>query len=66
MGEIDWMSTFSLETIRKKGHAATAAATSAPEGCEWWRSSVDYDARGVRGDPRGRKFGGGPADTNPS
>jgi hypothetical protein len=46
--------------------------------CGNWRSNqrarrmrmvaieCDYDAWGVRGGPRGRKFGGGPAATNPS
>ena len=57
--------TFSLEAIRKKGSEATVAATSVPERCEWSRSSVGYDALGARGDPRGRKFGGGPAAANP-
>jgi hypothetical protein len=57
--------TFSLEAIHKRGSEATVAATSVPERCEWSRSSVGYDALGVRGDPRGRKFGGGPAAANP-
>ena len=57
--------TFSLEAIHKRGSEATVAATSVPERCEWSRSSVGYDALGARGDPRGRKFGGGPAATNP-
>ena len=57
--------TFSLEAIHRRGSEATVAATSVPERCEWSRSSVGYDALGVRGDPRGRKFGGGPAATNP-
>ena len=57
--------TFSLEAIHKRGNEATVAATSVPERCEWSRSSVGYDALGARGDPRGRKFGGGPAATNP-
>ena len=57
--------TFSLEAIHKRGNEATVAATSVPERCEWSRSSVGYDALGARGDPRGRKFGGGPAAANP-
>ena len=57
--------TFSLEAIHKRGSEATVAATSVPERCAWSRSSVGYDALGARGDPRGRKFGGGPVATNP-
>ena len=59
------MPTFSPVTIRKKGSEATAAATGAPERCVSSQSSADYVARDVRGDPRGRKFGTGPAATNP-
>lgn len=59
------MPTLSLETTRKKGSEAIAAARGAPERCVALRSSADYAARGVRGDPRGRKFGAGPGATNP-
>jgi hypothetical protein len=59
------MPTFSPEAIHKKGNEATGAAISAPKECASLRSSVGYDAQGVRGDPRGRKFGAGPAATNP-
>src|SRR5713226_7560625 len=48
------MPTLSPETTRKKGSEAVAAATGAPERCAAARSSADYVARGVRGDPRGR------------
>jgi len=57
--------TLSPETTRKKGSEAVAAATGAPERCAASRSSADYVARGVRGDPRGRKSGTGPRATNP-
>jgi len=59
------MPTLSPETIRKKGSEAVAAATGAPERCAASRSSADYVARGVRGDPRGRKSGAGPRAANP-
>jgi hypothetical protein len=58
------MPTFSLEAIHKKGNEATGAAMSAPKECASLRSSVGYDAQGVRGDPRGRKFGAGLGTTN--
>ena len=62
-----WISipTLSLETTRKRGNEATAAITDAPERSESWQSNSDYVARGVRGDPRGRKSGAGPRVANP-
>jgi hypothetical protein len=59
------MPTFSPETIRKKGSEAVASARGAPGRCVASRSSADYVARGVRGDPRGRKCGAGLVATNP-
>ncbi len=58
-------SMLSPETTRKKGSEAVAAAAGAPERCAASRSSADYAARGVRGDPRGRKSGAGAGATNP-
>jgi hypothetical protein len=62
-----WISipTLSLEIIRKRGNEATAAITDAPERSESWQSNADYVARGVRGDPRGRKSGAGLRVANP-
>ena len=57
--------TLSLETVRKKGSEATAAARGPPARCAASRSSADYAARGGPGDPRGRKSGAGPEATNP-
>src|ERR1019366_4629226 len=54
-----------LEKLRKRGNEATAAITDAPERSESWQSNADYVARGVRGDPRGRKSGAGPRVANP-
>ena len=51
--------------IRKRDSEAIAAATGVREPCELLRSSVDYVAPGVRGDPRGRKCGAGPRVANP-
>jgi hypothetical protein len=59
------IATLSPAMIRKRGSEAIAAVTSAREPCEWLRSSVDYVAPGVRGDPRGRKCGAGPRAANP-
>ena len=59
------MPTLSPETTRKKGSEAVAAATGAPERCAASRSSADYVARGVRGDPRGRKSSVGLGATSP-
>ena len=56
--------TLSSERIRKRGSEATAAVSGAPEPCEWWQSIAGYVARGVRGEPRGRKPGAGPEATN--
>ena len=58
------MPTLSWEEIRRRGSEATAAISGAPEPGEWWQSIVGYVARGVRGDPRGRKSGAGSAVTN--
>jgi len=56
--------TLSPEMIRKMGSEAIAAARGVPERCEGSQSSADYVARGVRGDPRGRKFGMDAGTTN--
>ena len=57
--------TLSSAMIRKRGSEAIAAATGVREPGESLRSSVDYVALGVRGDPRGRKCGAGPGEANP-
>jgi hypothetical protein len=57
--------TLSLATIRKRGSEAIAAVTGVRERGESLRSSADYVARDVLGDPRGRKSGVGPGPTNP-
>ena len=57
--------TLSAETTRKKDSEAVASVIDAPEPCAASRSNADYVARGVRGDPRGRKSGAGPGATNP-
>jgi hypothetical protein len=56
--------TLSPARIRKRGSEAIAAATGVREPDELLRSSVDYVAPGVRGDPRGRKCGAGPRTAN--
>jgi hypothetical protein len=56
--------TLSPEMIRKMGSEAIAAARGVPERCEGSQSSADYVARGVRDDPRGRKFGMDAGTTN--
>ena len=58
-------STLSRRKIRNKGSEGVAAATGAPGRCAASRSSADYDARGVRGDPRGWKSDTGLGATNP-
>jgi hypothetical protein len=58
-------STLSRGKIRNKGSEGVAAATGAPRRCAASRSSADYGARGVRGDPRGWKSGTGLGATNP-
>jgi hypothetical protein len=58
-------STLSRRKIRNKGSEGVAAATGAPRRCAASRSSADYGARGVRGDPRGWKSGTGLGATNP-
>ena len=57
--------TLNPETTRRTDSRAVAAAAGAPERCAMSRSNADYAARGVRGDPRGRKSGAGPAVANP-
>ncbi len=57
--------TLSPETIRKKDSEAVASVRDEPKPCAASRSIADYVARGVRGDPRGRKSGVGPGATNP-
>ena len=59
------MPTVSQQNVRSRDSEAVAAASGAPERCVAWRSSADYAARGVRGDPRGRKFSAGLGVTNP-
>jgi hypothetical protein len=49
----------------QKGPCGNSAATGVREPGEWLRSSVDYVAPGVRGDPRGRKCGAGLRAANP-
>ena len=56
--------TLSPEMTRTRGSEVTAAPTDAPERSVTSQSSVDYVARGERGDPRGRKFGVGLGTTN--
>jgi hypothetical protein len=59
------IATLSPAMIRKKGSEAIGAAAGVREPGESLRSSVDYVAPGVRGDPRGRKCGAGPRAANP-
>ena len=51
------MLTLSPAMIRKRGSEAIAAVTGVRERGESLRSSADYVARDVLGDPRGRKCG---------
>ncbi len=62
---LSWMRTFIPAAIRKTGSEEVAAAGSAQSRCGGWRSSGDYAVRGERGDPRGRKSGGGSGADNP-
>ena len=57
--------TLSPAMIRRRDSEAIAAVTGVREQGEWLRSSVDYVARDVLGDPRGRKSGAGLGATNP-
>jgi hypothetical protein len=57
--------TLSPAMIRKRGSDAIAAVTGVREPGEWLRSSADYVARDVLGDPRGRKPGAGRGASNP-
>jgi hypothetical protein len=57
--------TLSPAMTRKRGSEAIAAVTGVRESGESLRSSADYVARDVYGDPRGRKCGAGPGATNP-
>ena len=57
--------TLSSAGIRKRGSEATAAGSGVPEPGELWQSIAGYVARGVRGEPRGRKLGAGRETTNP-
>ena len=59
------MPTLSAAKTHNKGNEAIAALTGAPRQFGVLRSSGDYAARGVRGDPRGRKSGAGLGATNP-
>jgi hypothetical protein len=58
------ISTLNSEGARKRGSEVTAALTDAPERSVKSQSSADYVARGERGDPCGRKSGGGLETTN--
>jgi hypothetical protein len=58
--------TLSPEAIHRKDSEAVAATAGAPEHCAVSRSNADYAARGVRGEPRGRKSGVVPGTTNPT
>jgi hypothetical protein len=58
------MLTLSPETTRKKDSDAVAAVTGVRAQFAALRWSVDYVARDVRGDPRGRKSGAGLGVTN--
>src|ERR1700681_3893477 len=62
-----WISirTLNPETTRRTDSKTVALAAGAPKRCGVSRSNADYAARGVRGDPRGRKSGVGPEVTNP-
>ena len=51
--------------IRKRGSEAIAAITDVRERGESLRSTADYVAQDVLGDPRGRKSGAVPGATNP-
>jgi hypothetical protein len=53
-----------LGGIRERGSEATAALSGLPIPDELWQSIAGYVARGVRGEPRGRKHGAGPETTN--
>src|SRR3954453_15244800 len=45
--------------IHKRGSEAVGGAGAGPSSSSAWQSSSDYAARGGRGEPRGRKSGGG-------
>ena len=57
--------TLSAAKIHNKDNEAIAALTSAPSSYGVLRSSGDYAARVVRGEPRGRNSGAGLGATNP-
>ena len=57
--------TLSPAMIRKRGSEAIAAVTDVRERGESLRSTADYVAQDVLGDPRGRKSGAVPGATNP-
>jgi hypothetical protein len=57
--------TLSVAKIHSKGNGAIAGLTSEPSEYGGLRSSGDYAARGVRGEPRGRNSAAGVGATNP-
>jgi hypothetical protein len=57
--------TLRAAKIHSKDNEAIAALASAPSSYGVWRSSGDYAALGVFGDPRGRNSGTGLGVTNP-
>ena len=59
------IATLSPAMTRKRGSEVIAVVAGVRARGEWLRSSADYVARDVFGDPRGRKPGAGPGATNP-
>jgi len=61
-----WISILTLSSAGncKRGSEATAAVSGVPVPGELYQSIAGYVARGVRGEPRGRKPGAGPDTTN--
>jgi hypothetical protein len=51
---------------RRKDSEATARAVGGRGQCVRWRWTMDYASRGERGDPRGRKSGGGSGADSPT
>ena len=51
---------------RRKDSEATARAVGGREQSVRWRWTMDYASRGERGDPRGRKSGGGSGADSPT
>src|SRR5947209_7153480 len=63
---IEEMPTTTLAVIHRTGNEVVAASVDARSLCGEWRSSSDYAVRGERGEPRGRKFGGGSGADSPT